>query len=209
MISADEILKKSYLSGDYLLPDGMPLVWLTRFFSTQKNSPIRRLTGVDATEAILRDNSTIFVIGSSALTVRKIRQQYANLRNIECEHLQFDLDQVNSVSESLFEKLDNSNAKFVLVCLGFPKQEILALKFREYNFKQPKVFFCVGGSLDMLSGRYPRAPKKLQVIGLEWLWRLKLDFRRLIPRYFLDFLFLVRILPRMILRKLTIFFGRT
>ncbi|RJP25913.1 MAG: glycosyltransferase [Candidatus Omnitrophota bacterium] len=71
----------------------------------------------------------------------------------------------------------------LLVALGVPKQE----KWIERNYKQcgATVTLAVGGLFDFYSGKNPRAPLWMRKIGLEWLYRLYLEPRRLWKRYLL------------------------
>ncbi len=68
----------------------------------------------------------------------------------------------------------------VLVGLGAPKQERWIARHAEL-FPSVRVLIGVGGAFDMWAGRFRRAPRILHAIGLEWLWRLALEPRRL-PR---------------------------
>ncbi|MEK7067465.1 MAG: WecB/TagA/CpsF family glycosyltransferase [Patescibacteria group bacterium] len=73
--------------------------------------------------------------------------------------------------EEAIDAINNSNAEILLVGLGMPKQE----KWIYNNLKRlpaVKIAIGVGGALDFISGRVRRAPRFVQKIGLEWLWRL-------------------------------------
>ena len=196
LLSKNHVLRNEYLQSDYLLPDGMPLVILSRWIHRGQFRKLSRFTGVESTEVVLSNAKDVYIIGSSNEIVSKIEVLYKKQNNskikLEASFEIVDENQLESFAASLSSKLHLSPAKDVLVCLGFPKQEKLALLLSKYEYQQPKNFFCVGGSLDMLSGTFPRAPIFLQKIGAEWLWRLSLDFRSLFPRYRSDFLFLVK-----------------
>lgn len=72
----------------------------------------------------------------------------------------------------------------VLVAMGSPKQEALALALRPYL---PGAYFVgVGASLAFLAGRVPRAPELAQRLGLEWTYRLATEPRRLARRYLVE-----------------------
>lgn len=73
--------------------------------------------------------------------------------------------------EEAIEKINKSGAEILLVALGAPKQE----KWIFNNLKKMpgvKVAMGVGGAFDFISGRVRRAPRFVQKIGFEWLWRL-------------------------------------
>jgi N-acetylglucosaminyldiphosphoundecaprenol N-acetyl-beta-D-mannosaminyltransferase len=76
-------------------------------------------------------------------------------------------------------------ARFVFFAVGSPRQEILAAAVQATG-RATGTGFCVGASLDFLAGAVPRAPAWMQQGGLEWLYRLLSDPRRLARRYLLD-----------------------
>src|SRR5262249_41863507 len=69
----------------------------------------------------------------------------------------------------------------VLVCMGAPKQELLATELAS-AFPEV-VFVCVGAALDFLAGTARRAPAWLSRVGLEWAYRLAREPKRLWRRY--------------------------
>jgi hypothetical protein len=68
--------------------------------------------------------------------------------------------------------------------MGMPKQERVALLLRD-ALAHPCVIVAGGAILDFLAGRFPRAPRALRRVGLEWLYRLAFEPRRLASRYLL------------------------
>ena len=72
----------------------------------------------------------------------------------------------------------------VLVCLGAPKQEAWVL--RHQDLLAGSVLLCVGACVDFLAGTKPRAPQWMADSGLEWLFRLSREPRRLWRRYLVD-----------------------
>jgi N-acetylglucosaminyldiphosphoundecaprenol N-acetyl-beta-D-mannosaminyltransferase len=206
VLSQNQILRSKYLNSDFILPDGMPIIWLHRWL--HKNSPrnIDRITGVDLADNILRSKKNIFVIGSSKKILTKIRSNYTDNSRVKIQitgdFSAYYQENLVKKAESLFLKLNRSEAKYVLVCLGFPKQEELAMILKDFKYTEPKIFCCVGGSLDILSGKFKRAPILVQNLGLEWLHRLLLDFMRLFPRYILDFVFLLKLMLIIFLLKI-------
>ena len=78
-------------------------------------------------------------------------------------------------------------------CLGFPKQELVIQRLRK---ELPASWFLgLGGSLSMVAGDIRRAPSWMQRVGLEWLWRLLKEPKRLAARYLgKDLPFAIRLL---------------
>jgi beta-1,4-glucosyltransferase len=87
-------------------------------------------------------------------------------------------------TKKLIADINISNANVVLIAMGNPAQEKWIMENRaELN---AKVLIGVGALLDFLAGDKPRAPKLVQKLRLEWLYRLSLEPARLLRRYTLD-----------------------
>lgn len=82
---------------------------------------------------------------------------------------------------SVVEAVRGTSPDVVLVGLGAPKQELSIHESREAL--RPAVMLGIGGSLDFLAGTVPRAPTWVSRSGLEWLYRLAREPRRLWKRY--------------------------
>ncbi len=174
------ILKNSSL----LLPDGVGISLLSYLF----NAPIvkGRVMGVDLVERILKEaalsDMKVFMLGDSVNVLNTIRDKYsaqisyaAGPQFTEWERMPL----ADGKSEEVITTINNSGAEVLLVAFGAPKQE----RWIDYYLKQMpgiKVAIGVGGSLDYLSNRYKRAPILMQRFGLEWLWRLILQPKRVI-----------------------------
>ncbi len=76
-------------------------------------------------------------------------------------------------------------ARFVFLAVGSPRQETLAEAIRA-TAQARGIGLCVGASLEFLAGSRPRAPRWIQRAGLEWLYRLATEPRRLARRYLYD-----------------------
>ena len=81
--------------------------------------------------------------------------------------------------------LEQSSANVVAVCLGAPKQEKWIAAYRDY-LPGIDIFMAIGATVDFEAGMKPRSPKFVSDIGLEWLYRLICEPRRLWKRYLLD-----------------------
>lgn len=93
-------------------------------------------------------------------------KKYPGLKIAGTHHGYFD----EAEEEKVVEKIKNSGARFLLVGLGVPKQEIWMGKYRDSL--GGVVSIGVGGSFDVLSGKLRRAPIIWQNFGMEWLFRL-------------------------------------
>ena len=79
------------------------------------------------------------------------------------------------------ERINRSGARFVWLGMGCPKQEYWMARYR--HEVQAPVILAVGAAFDFIAGTVPQAPPLLQNLGLEWLFRLAREPRRLWKRY--------------------------
>lgn len=162
----DKEFREILNQADISLPDGVGIVLFSRFLAHQIKE---RVTGVDISRAMMViEGAKIFLLGGRGGVVQKIAQKNKNI-------VGFTEDLLGAV-----DKVNQSGANILLVALGAPKQEKW-IKANLAKCSNVKVAMGVGGAFDFLAGRIKRAPKFLQKLGLEWLWRLILQPRRL-PR---------------------------
>jgi N-acetylglucosaminyldiphosphoundecaprenol N-acetyl-beta-D-mannosaminyltransferase len=105
------------------------------------------------------------------------------LRVVGVDAPRIDVDEPPERRESIVGSIRAAMPDLVLVALGAPKQEIWIDQVRAAL--QPAVLVGVGASLDFLAGTVPRAPLWMARSGLEWLYRLGREPRRLAHRYLL------------------------
>ncbi len=154
-----DILNKADLS----LCESRGLWFISRFLG---KSFKENIAGVDL---ICKLRGKIFLLGGRKDVVEKAKKKIGE-NVIGAEHGYQNLDKI-------IEKINKHKPDILLVGVGSPEQE----KWIYKNLKKMpsvKVAVGVGGAFDFISDRIKRAPKFLQKIGLEWLWRLILQPRR-------------------------------
>lgn len=165
-------------------PDGKPLTWALRFL---KGIRQERVAGMDLLPDLLESAAarglTVFFYGGTPETLEKtsqvLAQRYPKLsiggtysppfRKLSAAEEEDDISRINQ-----------SGARLVFVVLGCPKQEkwMASMKGRVNA-----VMIGVGGALPVLVGDQKRAPVWMQKAGMEWLYRLAQEPRRLFKRY--------------------------
>lgn len=156
----DEEFRNILNSADFCLCEGRGLWLMARFLKKPIKEPI---SGVDLIYSL---KGKIFLLGGKEGVVEKVKEKL-DTKVVGTEHGHQDLKKV-------IKKINKAKPEILLVGLGSPKQE----KWIYENLaKMPSVKMAVGvgGAFDFISGRVKRAPKFLQKIGLEWLWRLILQ----------------------------------
>jgi len=191
--SRDVELQRILMDAHLVLCDGTPLVWASRLL----NAPLReRVAGSDLTMRLMahaaeRKYRLFFLGGDEAIlkTAKQILESRHPGLNVcgmyappYAKLLDLDNDTITAV-------VKEASPDILLVALGAPKQE----KWIYMNHREMGVPCCIGigASLDFVAGKFSRAPVWMQKCGLEWLFRLMQEPRRLCSRYFDDFTFFV------------------
>ncbi len=178
--------RKVYERASLRVLDGMPLVWLARRIADKKTT---RVTGVDLLLSVFSKcegtGVSIAFVGGSETALSKARD------NLMAQFPHLDIYLVDSPTaedlentdyvKSLAVKISSKNSKVVALCLGSPKQENLFLRLQEE--KVSGVMIGAGASVDFFAGRFARAPKIMRNLGMEWLFRVAQEPRRLFKRY--------------------------
>lgn len=171
-------------NADVITPDGMPLVWGLSLIHGIKQE---RVAGMDLLpdllQNIMSENlSAYFYGGTQELldkTVLVLKDKFPQLKIAGTYSPPFrDLSPVEN--EQIINNINLSQANIVFVVLGCPKQEKWMASMKG------KINCCmvgIGGALPVIMGLHSRAPVWMQKGGLEWLFRLSLEPRRLFKRY--------------------------
>jgi N-acetylglucosaminyldiphosphoundecaprenol N-acetyl-beta-D-mannosaminyltransferase len=180
-----------------VLPDGMPLVWISRLLG----NPLKeRVSGADMVpmlaELSARKGYGIYLLGGrdgvAARASERLKELYPGV-NIVGHHAPplADLERMDH-GDSL-ERIRAAKPDILMVAFGNPKQE----KWIRMHAKRlgVPVSIGIGGSMDMLVGDVHRAPGWMQRNGLEWLGRCAQEPMRLLPRYTRNFTALAMKLP--------------
>jgi N-acetylglucosaminyldiphosphoundecaprenol N-acetyl-beta-D-mannosaminyltransferase len=178
-------LSEIYSTAELSLIDGWPIAVAAKNAS---NSKITRVTGSDLLPELFtqltKDVRIGIIGGNNELLIRKSLETRFPELNIQI----VDTSQwTNSVYDirRLRELVQYNALSIVLLCLGHPKQELLAKELKNYDWagSRPDWIMCVGATIDFLTGEQKRAPKAFQKIGLEWFFRLVTNPKKFTQRY--------------------------
>ena len=184
LATRDEHLDAVLEQGVLNLPDGMPLVWISRRLGI--DSLPRRVYGPDLMELTLdvgRERGTKhYLFGSTDAVLEQltaeIERRWPGAAVVGSESPPFSDDE--SVFDASVERIDASGADVVWVGLGTPKQDLVVQRLAE---RSDKAFVAIGAAFDFLAGTKKQAPNWVQDRGLEWAYRLVTEPRRLWKRY--------------------------
>jgi N-acetylglucosaminyldiphosphoundecaprenol N-acetyl-beta-D-mannosaminyltransferase len=197
---------KMVINGaDLSTPDGAPVAWTLRYFGYARQE---RINGPDLMWQYLSKaeklGQGVFFYGSTEDTLGKLRRvlaaHFPNLRICGYYAPPFYALTTREDEEEI-EMINRSGANVVFVGLGCPKQEKW---MAAHCGRVHALMIGVGAAFDYHAGTIKRAPLWFQRNGLEWLYRLCSEPRRLFKRYLVtNTLFIVGIVKQILLDKLS------
>lgn len=194
---ADPHLHRIMSGCSLVLPDGMPLVWVSGLMGC----PLaERVTGVDLVPRLAALSAHkgygIFLLGSregvADRASKVLEHNYPGVR-IVGTYAPSEENLTRMDHSEILNRIHSARPDILLVAFGNPKQEKWIWMHRK-RLGVP-LAMGVGGSFDILVGDTRRAPRWLQRCGLEWAMRFVQEPQRLGPRYLRDFIGLGRRLP--------------
>jgi CDP-paratose 2-epimerase len=170
---------------DLLVPDGQPVRWALNFL--HKTGLKERVYGPELTLRLLQraesEGVPLYLYGSTEVILRSLKSQlhkrFPSLRVAGAEASRFRQISAGEKAE-VQHRIQSSGARMVLLGIGCPRQEVWTYEFGE-ALSMPIV--AVGAAFPLIAGVLPQAPKWMQDKGLEWLFRLLAEPRRLWRRY--------------------------
>ena len=186
----DVLFSEALQKGDVLIPDGISIVKACRFLNA-KSQPKERIAGWDLfvyeMEKLNRVGGRVMFLGSSDAVLNLIRQRVAEkYPKIEVDTYSPPYKPVFSdeENEAMISAINHSNPDLLWIGMTAPKQEKWA-----YTHLDRLDVHChigtIGAVFDFFAGTVKRAPERWQRVGMEWLYRLLSEPRRMWRRYFI------------------------
>ena len=169
-----------YLKGaDFVTADGMPIVVLSKLM----RDPLpARVTGADLAPAICarfaREDLSVYVLGGDGPSLEKA---FAKLPPVRVAGLDTSIVKLDEEQPEIIARINAAKPDLLFVALGNPKQE-LWMGRNAAKIDVP-VMMGVGGTFNFISGCVKRAPSWMQRWGMEWIYRIVQEPRRLWRRY--------------------------
>lgn len=187
----DESFSEAYLSADYRVCDSKILLYAAKFLG----KPLKeKISGSDLLPAFYEfhrnnDEIKIFLLGALEGVAKKA-QETINLkvgRNIVvgAHSPSFGFENNDEECQNIVDLINSSGATVLAIGVGAPKQEKWILAHRE-QLKNIKIFLAIGAAIDFEAHHKKRAPLWMSELGIEWLYRLASEPRRLWRRYLLE-----------------------
>ena len=203
-LQTDAAFRQAYSFATYKVCDSQVLVWVSKLMRT----PIcEKISGSDLFPAFYnhyKDDPSvkIFLLGSAEGIAEEARARI-NARvgreivvGVHSPSFQFFQD--DKENREIIDRINRSQATVLAIGVGAPKQEKWLLQHR-HRLNNINVAMAIGATIDFEAGRTKRAPGWISQIGLEWLYRLAREPKRLWRRYLLeDIVFFRMLLGRML-----------
>ena len=189
LMEKDELFKEIYDHADLVLTDGKPLLWVAK----RQGTPIKeKVSGSDLfprmCELAAEKNYSIFILGAAEgvadRAATNLIEKYPGLRIAGTYSPPIGFEKDNVEIRRIIERINSVETDILAVALGSPKGE----KFI-YNIRKDIVAalsISIGATIDFEAGNVKRAPKWMSDCGLEWLYRITQDPKRLMKRYWND-----------------------
>jgi N-acetylglucosaminyldiphosphoundecaprenol N-acetyl-beta-D-mannosaminyltransferase len=185
-----EDFRAAYAAADLSLADGQPVVWASRLLG----APLpERVAGSDLVMPLMARAASrgwrVFLCGAGpgvaeAAADRLRREHGVDVVGTAAPRVSIDPGASDAEGEEAVRAMRAARPHLVLLAFGAPKQEVWM--HRQRQALAPAVLLGVGASVDFIAGRVRRAPRWVSRAGLEWLWRLGREPRRLWRRYLVD-----------------------
>lgn len=188
-IEHDRLFREIYEGADLVLTDGKPLIWMSRLLGT----PIKeKISGSDYFPEVCRmaarEGFSVFLLGAAEGVAKKaavnLMKKYKNLKIAGVYSPSYTFENDPEEISYIIRKINESKPDILCIGLGTPKQEKFYYQYKDL-FKVPLTLH-IGATIDFEAGVVKRAPKWISYAGMEWLYRLLREPRRLYRRYLLD-----------------------
>lgn len=197
LLQRDARFRSVYEDAFLVVPDGVPLLWASKLLN---QGLCGRVNGTDLLETLCAKSEQlglrVFFLGGrkgaaeAAASQLRSRHPALVICGTYCPAMGFENDDAENAR--IVAAINEARTDILFVGLGAPKQELWMHSHRESL--NARVSLGIGVSFEFIAGLVPRAPRWMQVAGLEWFFRLCSEPRRLWRRYLIGnatFCFLV------------------
>ena len=182
-------LVEAYKHADLILTDGKPLIWISKYYGTPFKE---KISGSDLFPRLCalaaKKGYTMYFLGAAegvaAKAAEYLMAKYPGLQVVGTYSPPYGFEKDEAELDKIKKQIKEVHPNILIVGLGAPKQELFILHHRE-ELGVP-LSLGLGASLDFEAGNIKRAPKWMADHGLEWLYRITQDPKRLAKRYLVD-----------------------
>lgn len=181
MAEEDDFLRDYLGKAELVVADGQPLVWASPLFGARLPERVAGIDLVDQMAARAADEGwPVYLLGAEEATIEaaanELQRRHPGLK-VAGHHHGFLGDRAADVADDIAR----SGASLLFVGMGMPRQERFLDDF--WDRLDVDVAIGVGGTFEVITGHLRRAPGLMQRLGLEWVFRMIQEPRRLAGRY--------------------------
>lgn len=178
----DSEFKKALMNADLIFPEGTGTVFISKLFGKSLKGKTPFLDFMDSLFQLAQNKGwKIYILGGTKVVnsaaVKNLSKQYPSLKIIGSHHGYFNLVEEAEIIQTIELKKPN----ILFVAMSPPIQEKWI--HNNQNKINAGAAIAIGGAIDILAGKYARAPQWMQKIGLEWLFRVYQEPARLGKKY--------------------------
>ncbi|NJP41563.1 WecB/TagA/CpsF family glycosyltransferase [Oscillospiraceae bacterium HV4-5-C5C] len=188
-LETNEELRKIYADASLILADGKPLLWLAKWYGT----PIKeKISGSDLFPLLCKmaaeKGYKMFFLGAAegvaAKAADNLAKRFSGLQVVGTYSPPLGFEKDRAEIERIKSMIKETHPDILIIGLGCPKQE----KYIYYNREElgVPISLGLGASFDFEAGIIKRAPRWMANHGLEWLYRITQDPKRMAKRYLVD-----------------------
>ncbi len=180
-----------YKTADYRICDSQILYLASRFLG---QPIVEKISGSDLFPAFYRyyqsdETVRIFLLGASEgvaqRALEQINQTVGRDMVVQAHSPSFGFEKNEQECLDIIDLINASGANVLAIGVGAPKQEKWIFQYRD-QLTSIKTFLAIGATIDFEAGNIARSPKWASTVGLEWLYRLICEPKRLWKRYLID-----------------------
>ncbi|MCL2628771.1 MAG: WecB/TagA/CpsF family glycosyltransferase [Oscillospiraceae bacterium] len=188
-LEKDVEFQEIYENADLVLTDGQPLIWISKLYK----KPIKeKVSGADlfpkVCELAAQKGYTMFFLGAAEgvadAAAAKLSEKFEGLNVVGTYSPKLGFENDHEELQIIINNIKTKAPDILVVGLGTPKQEKFIYRNRE-KLNVP-LALGLGASIDFEAGKSKRAPVWMSKCGLEWLYRLCKEPKRMFKRYLID-----------------------
>jgi N-acetylglucosaminyldiphosphoundecaprenol N-acetyl-beta-D-mannosaminyltransferase len=181
--------------ADFILPDGIPIVWLSKL-KNKKQRIAHRITGSDLFPVLWGKIKSLgipatIVAPNNCIADAFLADYPGKCTTLVPDFFSEDDDQyIDLIAREILKEMMDLGTKFLFIGISDPKQTLICKKVNDILSEQSQTIFfttaLLGASFEFYFGKAKRAPYWVQKYGIEWLYRFAKEPRRLWKRYTID-----------------------
>lgn len=188
-LETNKELQSVYANASLILTDGKPLLWIAKWYGT----PIKeKISGSDLfpllCDMAAKEGFKMFFLGAAegvaVKAAENLSKRYKGLQVVGAYSPPFGFERNADEMDKIKSMIKETEPHILIIGLGCPKQEKFMYHYSK-EFGVP-ISFGLGASFDFEAGNVKRAPKWMSNHGLEWLFRIIQEPKRMAKRYLVD-----------------------